>query len=297
MKHFMPGKMKQRGNIGLLFISLWLIGFLVFRLGPFIVAFCMSFTDYNLVKAPLFNGLENYIELMRDPKFLQSLGVTFRYVFVSVPLKLAFALFIAYLLNSKIPGIEFFRTAYYIPSILGGSVAVSVLWRFMFSGSGLANAVLSVFQLPTINWLGDPAIALYVVSLLRIWQFGSAMVIFLAALKNVPEELYEAALIEGASRWKMFTHITIPIITPVVFFNFILQLVQAFQEFNGPYLITKGGPLGSTSLLSLLIYDNAFSYYKMGYASAMAWVLFIIILILTLISFNTQKYWVHYSDE
>ena len=217
--------------------------------------------------------------------------------FITVPIKLAFALFIANILNYKLKGINFFRTAYYIPSILGGSVAIAVLWRFLFSDQGLINIIIGYLGIEPISWLGDPKYALFTVSLLRAWQFGSAMVIFLAALKNIPEDLYESARIEGASKTMQFIHITIPMISPVIFFNFIMQLIQAFQEFNGPYIITGGGPLNSTKLLPLLIYDNAFNYYQMGYASAISWVLFVIIMVFTVFSFRSQKYWVHYSDN
>ena len=217
-------------------------------------------------------------------------------MFLTVPIKLAFALFIAYILNFKLKGVNFFRTAYYIPSILGGNVAIAVLWRFLFADTGLINVLTTKAGLGTISWLGDPSTALFTLTLLRVWQFGSAMVIFLAALKNIPETLYEAAQIDGASKMKMFFSITIPLLTPVIFFNFIMQLVQAFQEFNGPYIITNGGPLNSTYLYSLLIYDNSFKYFSMGYGSALSWILFIIILIFTALTFKTSKHWVYYSD-
>jgi oligogalacturonide transport system permease protein len=284
-------------NKGLLFIAPWLLGLLVFTLIPFIASFYLSFTDYKLVTSPKFIGLGNYIKALNDPDFRISFVNTLKYVFLTVPIKLAFALFIAQILNFKLKGVNFFRTAYYIPSILGGSVAIAILWRFLFAADGLINMITGMVGIPAVNWLGDPKMALFTISLLRVWQFGSAMVIFLAALKNIPEELYEAARIDGASKTKMFLNITIPMITPVVFFNFIMQLVQAFQEFNGPYIITGGGPLKSTTLLPLLIYNNAFSYFNMGYASAISWFLFAVIMIFTLLTFRSQKYWVHYSDE
>lgn len=288
--------MKQSKYIGYLYIAPWVIGLLVFSLVPFVSSFALSFTNYNLLDAPEFIGLKNYTTMFRDELFIKSLWNTFKYVFMTVPVKLAFALFIAHILNFKLRGVNFFRTAYYIPSILGGSVAVSVLWRFLFADTGLINIALGVFGIEAISWLGDPKYALFTVSLLRSWQFGSAMVIFLAALKNIPEELYEAAKIDGASKFRTFLTITIPMITPVIFFNFIMQLVQAFQEFNAPYIITGGGPLKSTYLLPLMIYENTFQYYKMGYGSAMSWFLFFIIMIFTAITFKSQKHWVHYSD-
>lgn len=288
--------MKQSKYSGYLYIAPWLIGILVFSLIPFVSSFVISFTDYNLIDEPSFIGFKNYITMFKDELFIKSLWNTIKYVFMTVPVKLAFALFIAHILNFKLKGVNFFRTAYYIPSILGGSVAVSVLWKFLFADTGLVNLALALFGIKAISWLGDPRYALFTVSLLRSWQFGSAMVIFLAALKNIPEELYEAAKIDGASKIKTFFSITVPMITPVIFFNFIMQLVQAFQEFNAPYIITGGGPLKSTYLLPLMIYENTFQYYKMGYGSAMSWFLFFIIMIFTAITFSSQKHWVHYSD-
>ena len=185
----------------------------------------------------------------------------------------------------------------YIPSILGGSVAIAVVWKFIFQGDGLINQFIQMFGGEKINFLGSTHYALFVICLLRVWQFGSAMVIFLAALKGVPQELYEAASIDGAGKWRQFFSVTVPLITPVIFYNLITQLCEAFQEFNSAFIITKGGPLGSTTLISLLIYQNAFRTYEMGLASAMAWLLFIIICTLTVVSFASQKYWVYYSDD
>lgn len=288
----------MKRNIGYLYLLPWLIGFLLFKFYPFLSSAYYSLTNYNMFKSNLgFIGLQNYASILKTSKYVKSFSVTFRYAFMTVPLKLLFALFIAYLLNFKISGINFFRTIYYIPSILGGSVAIAVLWQFLFQNEGLVNMVIRLFGFPGINWLGSPKYALFVISLLRVWQFGSAMVIFLAALKGVPADLYEAASIDGCSRPRQFLSITIPMITPVIFFNFVTQLCQAFQEFNGPFVITNGGPQGSTTLISILIYQNAFKTYKMGLASAMAWLLFLIVATLTAISFISQKYWVYYGDE
>lgn len=257
-----------------------------------------SFTNYNLFKESVENiGFANYEKIVDTAKYLKSYIVTFKYAFMTVPLKLLFALFIAYLLNFKIKGINLFRTAYYIPSILGGSVAIAVLWQFLFQNEGLVNTIIGLFGVKPVNWLGSPDYALFVICLLRVWQFGSAMVIFLAALKGVPQDLYEAASIDGAGKFTQFLKITIPLITPVIFYNLVTQLCQAFQEFNGPFMITKGGPLGSTTLISILIYQNAFKTYDMGLASAMAWLLFFIVAVLTAVSFISQKHWVYYGDE
>lgn len=290
-------KKALKNNIGFWFIFPWLVGFLIFKLYPFASSLYYSFTDYQL-----FNGiskftLDNYINIFTTPKITKALTVTFKYSFITVPLKLVAALFIAYILNFKIKGVNFFRTAYYIPSILGGSVAIAVLWKAVFKDEGLLNAALGFFGVTGPSWLSDPSWSLFVISLLRVWQFGSAMVIFLAALKGVPQDLYEAASIDGAGKWRQFFSITVPLITPVIFYNLVTQLCQAFQEFNGPYIITRGGPRNSTTLISLLIYNSAFKSYEMGMASAMAWVMFIILMVFTVISFLSQKYWVYYSDE
>ena len=288
----------SRQNIGYAYIAVWIIGFLVFKFYPFISSLFYSFTNYNLFKESVENiGLGNYEKIVDTAKYLKSYIVTFKYAFMTVPLKLLFALFIAYLLNFKIKGINLFRTAYYIPSILGGSVAIAVLWQFLFQNEGLVNTIIGIFGVEPVNWLGSPDHALFVICLLRVWQFGSAMVIFLAALKGVPQDLYEAAAIDGAGKFTQFLKITIPLITPVIFYNLVTQLCQAFQEFNGPFMITKGGPLGSTTLISILIYQNAFKTYDMGLASAMAWLLFLIVAALTAVSFISQKHWVYYGDE
>lgn len=293
----MTKKTFLKRNMGLIFILPWLIGFLVFRLYPFISSLIYSFTDFHLFNGISQVGIMNYVKIFTTDKIMKSLGVTFRYAFITVPLKLAAALFIAYILNFKIKGVNAFRTAYYIPSILGGSVAIAVLWKAIFRDDGLVNIALSVFGITGPSWLSDPKWALITISLLRVWQFGSAMVIFLAALKSVPGELYEAASLDGAGKFRQFFKVTFPIITPVIFYNLITQLCQAFQEFNGPYIITKGGPRNSTTLMSLLVYNNAFQAHEMGLANAMAWVMFIIVMVFTVISFVSQKYWVHYGDE
>lgn len=288
----------RKRNVGFLFIIPWLIGFLVFKLYPFLSSLYYSFTDYNLFKGKS-DGftVQNYIDVFTIATEKRALITTFKYAFMTVPLKLVFALFIAYILNYKLKGVNLFRTAYYIPSILGGSVAIAVLWKALFSDNGLIRSGFAAIGIDAPHFMSDPNWALFMISLLRVWQFGSAMVVFLAALKGVPTELYEAASIDGASKAKQFFRITLPLITPVVFYNLVTQLVQAFQEFNGPYIITKGGPLGSTTLMSLLIYNNAFTSYNMGKASAQAWVLFVILMVFTCVAFATQKYWVYYSDD
>lgn len=290
-------KKAMKNNLGFWFILPWLIGFLVFKLYPFAISLYYSFSDYNLFNGITKYGIENYIKIFTTPKITKALGVTFKYAFLTVPLKLVAALFIAYILNFKIKGVNFFRTAYYIPSILGGSVAIAVLWKAVFRDDGLLNTVLGFIGIQGPSWLSDTKYALFVICLLRVWQFGSAMVIFLAALKGVSQDLYEAAAIDGAGKWRQFFSITVPLITPVIFYNLVTQLCQAFQEFNGPYIITSGGPRNSTTLISLLIYNNAFKSYDMGLASAMAWVMFVVLVIFTGIAFWSQNHWVYYADE
>lgn len=284
-------------NIGFVFVLPWLIGFLLFKVYPFVSSLYYSFTNYDLFAGITKTGLMNYKNIFTDEDIVRAFLVTFKYAIFDVPLKLAFALFIAYILNFKLKGVNFFRTAYYIPSILGGSIAIAILWRAVFNTDGLINAVIKAFGGTPINWMAGDNSALFVIILLRVWQFGSAMVIFLAALKGVSQDLYEAASIDGASKWTQFFQITVPIITPVIFYNLITQLCQAFQEFNGPYLVTKGGPNGATTLISMLIYNNAFLRHKMGMASAQAWILFVITSVFTLIAFASQKKWVYYADE
>ncbi|WP_127836733.1 carbohydrate ABC transporter permease [Clostridium prolinivorans] len=287
----------KKQKIGLLYITPWLIGLLVFTIYPFVSSFILSFTDYNMISAPKFIGIKNYINMFNDESFWNSVFATFEYAFITVPFKLAFALFIAFILNFKLKGINFFRTAYYIPSILGGNIAIAVLWRFLFATDGLINQFVGIFGINPIPWFSSGLGAMITISLLRIWEFGSAMVIFLAALKDIPQELYEAAEVDGAGKIRIFFNVTIPLLTPIIFFNLVMQLIQAFQEFNGPYMITNGGPLYKTYLMSMMIYDNAFKFFNMGYASAISWILFIIIMIFTAFVFKSSRYWVFYSDE
>lgn len=288
----------EQGYMGFVLILPWLIGFCIFKLYPFVSSLVYSFTDYDLFKGVQnVVGFQNYIDAFTKAKNVKALKVTFTYAFMTVPLKLIFALFIAYILNFKIKGVGLFRTAYYVPSILGGSVAIAVLWKALFKNDGVVNTILTMLGFESINFLADKNWALFIICLLRVWQFGSAMVLFLAALKGVPEDLYEAASIDGATKGRQFLSITIPLISPVIFYNLVTQLVQAFQEFNGPYIITNGGPRNATTLISVIVYNTAFKDYKVGMSSAMAWVMFVIVMILTLIAFVSQKKWVYYSDD
>ena len=288
----------EQGYMGFVLILPWLIGFCIFKLYPFVSSLVYSFTDYDLFRGvQKVVGFQNYIDAFTKAKNVKALKVTFTYAFMTVPLKLIFALFIAYILNFKIKGVGLFRTAYYVPSILGGSVAIAVLWKALFKNDGVVNTILTMLGFESINFLADKNWALFIICLLRVWQFGSAMVLFLAALKGVPEDLYEAASIDGATKGRQFLSITIPLISPVIFYNLVTQLVQAFQEFNGPYIITNGGPRNATTLISVIVYNTAFKDYKVGMSSAMAWVMFVIVMILTIIAFVSQKKWVYYSDD
>lgn len=290
-------KLPRNWKWGVAFITPWIIGFLAFQLYPLLASLYYSFTDFSVLADGKWVGVENYVKLFtKDKHFLKSLWLTVKYAIMSVPVKLAFALFIAMLLNMKLRGINMFRTIYYLPSIMGGSVAVSILWKFLFMQDGIVNKALAVFHIPAVSWLGDPNMALVTVSLLVVWQFGSSMVLFLAGLKNVPQELYEAASVDGASKVRQFFKITLPMITPFVFFNLMMQTINALQEFTSVSIITNGGPNRGTYLLGLKIYEEAFTNSKMGYASATSWVLFAIVLVVTGLLFKTSDAWVYYED-
>ena len=285
---------------GLFYLIPWIIGFVVFKAIPFGQSLYYSFTDMNFFEGIHEYGLMNYATAFTNAKITKALITTFKYAFITVTLKLIFALFIAYILNFKIACVNLFRTIYYIPSILGGSVAIAVLWKAVFRDDGLVNTLIRMITFGHAqgpSWLSDPTYALWIICFLRIWQFGSAMVLFLAALKGVPADLYEAATIDGAGKWKQFFSITVPMITPIIFYNLVTQICQAFQEFNGPFIITNGGPRNSTTLISILVYNYAFKSNEMGMASALAWIMFVIVCILTIIAFTSQKKWVYYSDE
>jgi len=290
--------MYENKRLGFMFVLPFVLGILFFKLFPFVASFALSLTQYDLIDPPQWVGLENYRDLAsNDPLFTQSLGVTLAFVFLAVPLRVGFALLVAHVLNHKMRGINFFRAAFYIPSILGGSIAVAVLWRFIFAKHGLVNIILIQLGMEPVAWLADEHYSMLTIVLLFTWQFGSSMVIFLAALQNVPTSLYEAAECDGASKLQQFWRITVPLITPVIFFNMIMQMVHGFQEFNGPYMITEGGPLNSTYVLTLYIYDQSFKYFNLGYGAALPWVLFALVGALALISFWSSRYWVFYAGE
>ena len=297
-------KSKFEWSSAYLYLIPFVLGILIFRLVPFIEAFRISLFQERIGwPEPEFVGLGNFEAIifgegMHGMLFRDSLWVTFRYVFLTVPLVLVVALFIAFILNFKIKGIGFFRTAFYIPSILGGSVSIAVLWRAVWGNEGLINSFLGIFGIDPVGWMVQGGTALLVISLLRAWQFGSVMLIFLSALQNVPLSLYEAASIDGAKKWRQFFVITVPIITPTILFNIIQLMVAAFQEFNGPFLVpnTPGGPGTSTLLLNIFIYQRAFEQGNFGIAAAASWIMFILIMILTMIIFKFSNKWVFYND-
>ena len=292
---------KVADNIaGFVFLIPWIIGMVVLVLGPFVTSLYLSFTNYDLFTKSDWIGLQNYIDLFtKDSKFIKSLIVTFTYVLVSVPLRLIVALALAVLLNRKMRGLTFYRSVFYLPSMLGGSVGIAVLWRQVFGGDGIINQILAFLGIDGPNWIADPKYALMTIIALAIWQFGSPMVIFLAALRNVPKELEEAAAIDGADKTRTFFSVVLPCSTPIVFFNLVMQMITAFQAFTPSYIISggTGGPVNSTLFYSLYLYQQAFSYFKMGYASAMAWILVGVIGVFTAIIFVSSKKWVFYGDE
>jgi multiple sugar transport system permease protein len=280
----------KESRAGFLFTLPFLVGFLMFMVVPMALSFYYSFCDYNILSAPVFTGLKNYRAMFQDEVFHQAIRVTFFYALVSVPLKLLFALFVAMLLlkNSKISG--FYRAIYYLPSIIGGSVAVSILWKRMFAVDGVVN---KIFGMKGFAWLGNTKTAIWVLILLTVWQFGSSMLIFLASLKQVPSSLYEAAEVDGAGPVSKFFRITLPLLTPTIFFNLVMQMINGFLAFTQCYIITQGKPMNSTLLYTVYMYQQSFEFYNTGYGAALAWVMLIIISVVTAVLFATKKRWVY----
>lgn len=308
----------RRNAVAYMFLTPWLLGFLVLTLYPMAYSLGLSFTDYDFTQpdATQWIGLGNYLkmfgsvfglkeftastgEVMRvDPYYMKSLSVTFTYVFVSVPLKLIFALAVALLMNQKLRGVQFYRAVYYIPTLLGGSVAIAVLWRKLFEKNGVINGVLAALGFTDLpGWITNPDYALGTLILLTVWQFGSSMIIFLAGLKQIPQEFYDAASVDGANKVQQFFSITIPLLSPVILFNLILQMIGAFQTFTQAFIIGggRGGVLNSTLFYTLHLYIQGWTYHEMGYASAMAWMLLLIIGVFTAIVFRSSKWWVSYG--
>lgn len=285
---------------GYTFISPFIIGFLAFTLIPMFISLYLSFTSYNLFSPPRWVGLSNFEKMFtNDPKYWNSVKVTLYYVFIGVPLRLTFALFVAMILNTGSRMIGTYRTIYYLPSIIGGSVAVSIMWRNIFSEQGIVNGMLMALGAAPVQWFGNPNAALGMLITLSVWQFGSSMLIFLAGLKNISGEMYEAASVDGAKPIRKFFSITLPLLSPIILFNLIMQTISAFMTFVPAYIISKGegGPLDGTMLYSLYLFRQAFMFNNMGYASAMAWIMLIFIGVITFILFKTSKLWVFYESE
>ncbi|KRE70162.1 carbohydrate ABC transporter permease [Paenibacillus sp. Soil750] len=283
---------------GYLFISPWLIGFFGLTAYPMFLSLYYSLTDYTLLEPIKWIGLRNYTRIFTDdPRFTQSVKVTFQYVLASVPLKLVAALLVATLLNKAMKGISFYRTAVYFPSLIGGSIAVSILWRNIFGVDGIFNEILSIFGIVGKGWITNPGSALWTLILLTVWQFGSAMVIFLAGLKQIPNDLYEASSVDGANKVLQFFKITLPMLSPIIYFNLIMGVINSFQMFTSAFVITNGGPMNSTYVYALYLYERAFSRYELGYASALAWIMLVMIVIVAAIIAGTSKYWVFYETD
>lgn len=289
---------KPQDNLtGYALLAPWLIGFFAMWLVPAIISIYYSFTDYNLLSAPGWVGFKNYIDIFTtDKNFRKAMAVTFGYVFLMVPLRLAFALFVANLLNKKHMGMALYRVLYYIPSIVGGSIAVSVVWKQIFGNKGVLMMLLEAFGIhQKLSLLGNPKTALLVIVLMGVWQFGSCMLVFLAGLKQIPAALYESSAIDGASNMTRFWKITMPMLTPTLFFNLIQQIINSFRVFTESYIITDGGPMGNTMTYVLYLYRSAFTNFHMGYSCALGWILVLIIGIATIILFKSQSSWVHYE--
>jgi len=281
-----------------IFLAPWIVGLVVFTVGPMLASLYLSFTDYNLLKAPVWSGFDNIERMLGDARLWNSLGVTFTYVIVSVPLQLAFALVVALILDRGMRGLGFYRSIFYLPSLLGGSVAIAILWRQVFGTDGLVNGFLSWFGIQGPGWISHPDYALGTIIILHIWTFGSPMVIFLAGLRQIPDMYYEAASMDGAGKIRRFFSITFPLLTPIIFFNLVLQIIFAFQSFTQAYIVSggTGGPSDSTMFFTLYLYKQAFTELDMGYASSMAWFLLLIIAGFTAFNFWLSRFWVFYDD-
>ena len=284
----------REDTAGYMFTLPFTLGFLFFMIVPMGISFYYSFCDYDILSPPVFTGLENFQTMFTDETFLKTIGVTFFFAFVSVPLKLLFALLVALLLlrNTKMSGI--YRAAYYLPSIIGGSVAVAILWKRMFAIDGVVNKLLGMIGIETsFSWLGDTRTAIWVLILLAVWQFGSSMLIFLSSLKQIPASLYEAAMVNEAGPVSRFFKITLPLLTPTIFFNLVMQMINGFLAFTQCYIITQGKPMNSTLLYTVYMYQQSFEFYNTGYGAAMAWVMLLLIGLITLFLFATKRFWVY----
>ncbi|MFF7640114.1 ABC transporter permease subunit [Streptomyces canus] len=285
----------EREGAAWVFLSPWVLGASVLTLLPMAVSLYLSFTDYNLFDPPHWVGLRNYTQMFtEDPRYWRSVLTTVTYVVIAVPLQLALALVVALALKSMKRGKAFYRSAFYAPSLLGASMSIALVWRAVFNDGGTVDNLFG-----TGGWVNRPGWALLSVALLTVWQFGAPMVIFLAGLQQIPAELYEAAAVDGAGRWRQFLSVTVPMLSPVLFFNLVLQTIQAFQVFTPAFAVSagKGGPADSTLVYTMYLYDRGFVASHMGYASAMAWVLLLVIGVVTAVLFRTSRSWVFYASE
>jgi multiple sugar transport system permease protein len=291
---------RGKGNtlVAYAFLLPWLIGLVALTLGPMIASLYISFSKYNLIQPPRFIGFDNYLRMLSDPRLLNSLRVTFTYVLVSVPLQLIFALMVAVALDRGMRGLALYRSIFYLPSLLGSSVAIAILWRQLFGTEGLVNQVLALVGIQGVGWISNPDTALGTIILLNVWTFGAPMLIFLAGLRQIPTLYYEAARVDGASKRQQFFTITLPMLTPIIFFNLVLQIIGSFQSFTQAFIVSggDGGPVDSTMFYTLYLYQKGFAQLDMGYASALAWGLVIIIGAFTAINFFAARYWVFYDD-
>ena len=287
---------KYRSEIeGYAFIGLFDIGSIVFTVIPIASSLVLSFADYDVLSPPAFAGLKNYIRMFTDdPQFYTSFGVTIFYVLVSVPLRLMFALAVALLLQRTTKMTTFYRAAYYLPTIIGNSIAIAVVWRRMFASDGLFNAIINqIFNTNIqVSWIGGEHTAIWTLVLLSIWQYGSSMLIFLSGLKQIPADLLEAAEIDGAGRVQKFFKITLPMLTPIIFFNVVMQTINGFMTFTQSFVITQGQPMDKTLFATVYIYRSSFTFYRMGYGCAMAWVLLVFVAVLTVLLFKSSGKWV-----
>ncbi|MCP2265769.1 carbohydrate ABC transporter permease [Promicromonospora thailandica] len=289
---------RRDSRAALVFLAPWLVGLFGITVGPVLASLYLAFTDYNLLQDPNFVGLENVQRMLGDERLGRSLAATLTYVVVSVPIQLVVALALAYLLDRGIRGLAFYRSVLYLPSLLGASVAIAVLWRLVFGGEGLVNAFLGLFGITGPAWVAEPETALGTLIVLHVWTFGAPMVIFLAGLRQIPRQYYDAAATDGANRWQQLRSITLPLLSPIIFFNLVLGLIGTFQSFTQAYIVSNGsgGPTDSTLFFSLYLYQEGFAGFRMGYASALAWLLLLIIGAFTALNFWASKYWVFYDD-
>jgi len=290
---------RHENRVAYLFLAPWLAGLLLLTAGPMLVSLYLSFTDFNLVNPPRWAGADNYRRFASDVHFQNAVRVTFVYVVGSVPLTVGFALAVAVLLHGRRRGLGAYRAAYYLPSLLGGSVAVSILWRQIFGDDGLVNRGLRLVGVVGPSWISTPEYAIYTLIIMHVWQFGSPMLIFLAGLRQIPVELHEAAVVDGGGPVRRFVGVTLPLLTPLIFFNLVLQMINSFKVFTPAFIISggRGGPADATLFYTLYLYGEGFTLFRMGYASAMAWTLLAVIALFTAGMFVTARYWVYYADR